>query len=89
MLIIISAILTTLIICYLLSRYYERHLSRYQEAWLKQQWVIFWQFQRIEELENGWQAERIRELEEERARLHFQLLAHLSEPGQQWNSYRN
>jgi hypothetical protein len=35
------------------------------------------------------QAERIQELERERARLHLQLLAHLSEPGQNVNVYRN
>lgn len=35
------------------------------------------------------QAERIEQLEQERARLHWQLLAHLSEPGQEVNAYRN
>lgn len=39
--------------------------------------------------ENELQAERIDRLEQERARLHLQLLSHLSEPGQQINAYRN
>ena len=41
------------------------------------------------ELETRLQAERIEQLEQERARLHWQLLAHLSEPGQEVNVYRN
>lgn len=51
MTIIISAILTSLIICYLVSRYYERYLSQYRAAWLKQRQIILFQLQRIEELE--------------------------------------
>ena len=54
-------------------------------------WILRLQLQEIEILhqEVRLQAQRIEELETERARLHWQLLAHLSEPGQEWNSYRN
>lgn len=51
MIIIIAAILTSLIICYLVSRYYERYLSQHRAAWLKQRQIILFQLQRIEELE--------------------------------------
>lgn len=51
MLTFITAILTNLIICYLISRYYERYIRQYQAVWLKQRQVILFQFQRIEELE--------------------------------------
>lgn len=39
--------------------------------------------------ENQLQAQQIDRLEQERARLHLQLLSHLSEPGQEVNIYRN
>jgi hypothetical protein len=39
--------------------------------------------------QNNLQAEKIEQLETERARLHWQLLAHLNEPGQEVNAYRN
>lgn len=73
LLIIISAAITI----YALNQYHKWQLSFYREE------------VELLELENRLQAERIQELERERGRLHFQLLAHLSEPGQQVNVYRN
>lgn len=60
MTIIIAAVLTNLIICYFLSRYYEQWLDQYREAWLKQRQTIYFQFQRIEELET--ERERLHEV---------------------------
>lgn len=73
---IISTIIS--LVCFLLLRqHYQEQLDLYKEANQFHRQTI------------RCQAERIEQLEQERARLHWQLLAHLSEPGQEVNIYRN
>lgn len=74
---IIFLIGATIIIISGLNQYHKWQLGLYREELSNSEWEIHCQ------------AERIQELERERARLHFQLLAHLNEPGQQVNVYRN
>lgn len=48
---IITSALINLLLVWLISRSYQAQLDLYQEAWQRQKQTIFFQFQRIEELE--------------------------------------